>query len=49
LKVACAVLDRYELYIVGQFLQGLGQSFTPALVLFLAESMPDRWRGKGVN
>lgn len=37
---------RYELYIAGQFVQGLGASFTPALVLFMAESVPDRFRGR---
>jgi len=36
---------RYELYILGQFLNGLGLAFAPALFIFLAESVPKKYRG----
>ena len=44
-QVLSPLVYRYELYIVGQFVQGFSQAFVPALLLFMAESVPDRFRG----
>jgi len=36
---------RYELYIIGQLLNGLDMAFAPALYIFLAEAVPKKYRG----
>jgi MFS family permease len=45
LQFLATIFNLYELYILGQFVQGFAYSLTPALVLFMAESVPDRFRG----
>jgi MFS family permease len=45
LQCLSPLVNYYELYILGQFVQGFGSAFAPALIMFMAESVPDRFRG----